>query len=118
MQDAFWHFADTYFAGRKPSSVITADNWAPDTEVMNRFKEFLRSKQVTFTDADFSATQNQDWMRDRIRHEFLFRAYNKKIANQASRRADVEVLAAIDKMPDAEALHKESNRAFAMRAAK
>lgn len=114
MQDAFWHFADTYFAGHKPA--VNGENWSPDADVMNRFKEFLRSKQLTFTDADFSS--NEEWMRDRIRHEFLFRSYNKKIANQASRRTDAEVLAAIDKMPDAEALHKESIKAYAMRAAK
>lgn len=114
MQDAFWHFADTYFAGHKPA--VNGENWSPDADVMNRFKEFLRSKQLTFTDPDFSS--NEEWMRDRIRHEFLFRSYNKKIANQASRRTDAEVLAAIDKMPDAEALHKESIKAYAMRAAK
>ena len=76
----------------------------------------LRSRQVVFTDAEFAA--NQDWGRDRIRHEFLFRAYNKKVANQAGNQTDAEVLAAIENMPKAEALLKESNRAYAMRAAK
>jgi len=114
MQDAFWHFAGSYFGTRKPA--VSSETWTPDADVMNRFKEFLRSKNVAFTDAEWDA--NQDWVRDHIRHEFLFRAYNKKVANQASNESDPEVMAAIDKMPEAESLLKESNRAYAMRAAK
>ena len=114
LQDTFWHFADSYFGTRKPT--VAGETWTPDADVMNRFKEFLKSKGVNFTDAEFTA--NQDWMRDRIRYEFLFRSYNKKVANQAARQTDAEVLAAIDDMPKAEALHKESNKAYAMRAAK
>ena len=57
-------------------------------------------------------------MRDKIRHEFLFRAYSKKVANQAIDRSDEEVLTAIENMPKAESLLKDSNRAYAMRAAK
>ena len=114
LQDIFWHFADNYFGSRKPT--VSGESWMPDGDVMNRFKDFLKAKQITFTDAEFAA--NHDWMRDRIRHEFLFRAYNKKIANQGTNQTDPEVLAAIDNMPKAESLLKESNRAFAMRAAK
>jgi carboxyl-terminal processing protease len=114
MQDAFWHFADSYFGTRK--ATVSSETWTPDADVMNRFKEFLRSKQVAFTDAEWEA--NQDWVRNHIRHEFLFRAYNHKVANQASNQTDPEVTAAIDKMPEAESLLKDSNRAYAMRAAK
>jgi carboxyl-terminal processing protease len=114
LQDAFWHFAGSYFGPRKPA--VSNETWTPDADVMNRFKEFLRSRQVTFTDAEWAA--NQDWVRDNIRHEFLFRAYTKKVANQAARQTDAEVLAAIEKMPEAESLLKDSNRAYAMRAAK
>jgi len=114
LQDAFWHFADTYYGPKKPA--VASETWMPDADVLGRFKDFLKSRQVNFTDAEFAA--NQDWMRDRIRHEFLWRAYNKKVANQAARQTDAEVLAAIDNMPKAEALLRESNRAYAMRAAK
>ena len=114
MQDAFWHFTAEYFGPKKP--VVGSETWVPDADTLNRFKEFLRARQVNFTDAEFAA--NQDWMRDRIRYEFLFRAYNKKVANQAAHQSDAEVLAAIDNVPKAEALLKESNRAYAMRAAK
>jgi len=55
---------------------------------------------------------------DRLRFEFLFRAFNKKVANQAAKQTDAEVLQAISSMPKAETLLKESNKAYAMRAAK
>ena len=114
LQGIFWHFTNTYFGPRKPA--VSGESWMPDADVMNRFKEFLHSKQVNFTDAEFAA--NQDWMRDNIRHEFLFRAYNKKIADQGRSQTDPEVLAAIDNMSKAQSLLKESDRAYAMRAAK
>lgn len=114
LQDTFWHFAESYFGTRKPT--VSSETWSPDADVMNRFKEFLHNKGVTFTDAEWAA--NQDWARTKIRWEFLFRAYNKKVANQATNQTDPEVLAAIDKMPEAESLLKDSNRAYAMRVAK
>jgi carboxyl-terminal processing protease len=114
LQDVFWHFAESYFGSKKP--VVGSETWMPDADTLNRFKEFLHSKQVNFTDAEFAA--NHDWMRDRIRFEFLWRAYSKKVAQTAAHQTDAEVLAAIDNMPKAENLLKESNRAYAMRAAK
>jgi carboxyl-terminal processing protease len=114
LQNIFWHFANNYFGPRKPA--VAGESWMPDADTMNRFKEFLHSKQIAFTDAEWTA--NQTWMRDKIRYEFLFRAYSKKVANQATNQTDPEVLAAIDNMPKAESLLKNSNRAYAMRAAK
>jgi carboxyl-terminal processing protease len=114
LQDVFWHFANSYFGSRKPA--VAGESWMPDADTMNRFKEFLHSRQINFTDAEFAA--NQDWMRDGIRYEFLFRAYNRKIADQGKFQTDPEVLAAVDNMPKAESLLKDSNRAYAMRAAK
>jgi len=113
-QDVFYHFAEAYFGPRKP--VVGSETWSPDADTMNRFKEFLKSKQIAFTDEEFK--DNLDWIRDGVRWEFLFRAYDKKVANQARHQTDPEVLAAIDTMPKAETLLKESNRAYALRAAK
>jgi carboxyl-terminal processing protease len=114
LQDIFWHFTGHYFGTRK--ATVAGESWMPDTDVLNSFKEYLHSKQIAFTDAEWAA--NQTWMRDKIRHEFLFRAYSKKVADQAIDRSDEEVLAAIENMPKAESLLKDSNRAYAMRAAK
>jgi carboxyl-terminal processing protease len=113
-EDVFWHFAGAYFGAKKPT--VAGENWTPDADVLSRFKEFLHTSQhVAFTDQEF--TVNQDWVRDRIRYEFLWRAYNKNVALAAAHQTDPEVLAAIDKMPEADSLLKESNKAYAMRAA-
>jgi prevent-host-death family protein len=112
-QNVFRHFAASYFGVKKPA--LLSESWTPDADTMNRFKEYLRSKQVTFTDEEFAA--NQDWIRDGIRHEFLFRAFNfnRKVDNQAANQTDPEVLAATTDMPKAESLLKSANRAYAMR---
>jgi hypothetical protein len=83
---------------------------------MARFKEFLTSNKVVFTDAEFA--ENRDWIRDRVRYEMLYRAFDKKTADQAERQIDPEVLKALDSMPKAESLLNESNKAYAMRAAR
>ena len=113
-QDVFYHFAESYFAGKK--AVVSGPTWSPDADMMARFKDFLKAKQVAFSDEEFKT--NQDWLRDRVRYEFLFRAYNKKVANQAAHQTDAEVLAAIESMPKADNLMRESNKAFAVRSGK
>jgi carboxyl-terminal processing protease len=115
VQDTFFHFAAVYFGGRKPH-LDAGKDFVPDADIMGRFKEFLKSKQIAFTDEEFAS--NRDWIRDRLRYEMLYRAVDKKAANQAAEQSDPEVLKAIDSMPKAENLLKESNRAYALRAAR
>ena len=113
-QSMFWHFSANYFGTKK--ATVGSQTWSPDADTMNRFKEYLKSQKITFTDEEFAA--NQEWIRDGIRWEFLFRAYNKTVADQGKEQTDAEVLAAINNMPKAESLLRDSNKAYAMRAAK
>ncbi|MGD0868943.1 MAG: S41 family peptidase [Bryobacteraceae bacterium] len=108
--DTFYHFADSYFGAKKPS---LPENWQPDADTLQRFKEYLQSKQITFTDADFTA--NLDWIRTNLRYEMIFRAFDRKTAAQLSIQVDPEVLKAIDSMPKAAGLLKDSNRVLAER---
>ena len=107
---AFYHFADSYFGVKKPH---LPENWQPDADAVQRFKEFLQSKQIAFTDADFTA--NMDWIRTNLRYEMIFRAFDRQTATQLSIQVDPEVLKAIDSMPKAAGLLKDSNRVLAER---
>jgi carboxyl-terminal processing protease len=108
----FYHFADTYFSAKKPH---LPEGWQPDADTIQRFKEFLQSKQIAFTDAEF--TTNLDWIRSNIRYEMMFRAFDRVTATQFAMQADPEVLKAIDSMPKAAGLLKDSNRVLAERLA-
>jgi carboxyl-terminal processing protease len=111
--DAFYHFANSYFGTKKAH---LPENWQPDADTVQRFKEYLQSKQFTFTDAEFTA--NLDWIRTNLRYEMIFRAFDRKTATEFEIQADPEVLKAIDSMPKAAALLKDSNRVLAERLAK
>ena len=63
-----------------------AEGWVPDDETLGRFADYLRSQQIVFTDTEFAA--NRDWMRDQIRYELYFRAFDKKTADRAALQAD------------------------------
>ena len=73
----------------------------------------LTKQQVPFSDADFAAVQ--DWMRDRIRWEFYFRAFDKNTADRARWSDDQEVSKAIESLPKAEALLHQAQKTYAMR---
>jgi carboxyl-terminal processing protease len=108
--DAFYHFASTYFGTKKPQ---LPQGWQPDDEVMNQFKAYLKEQKVPFTDADFTAAN--DWMRERIRWEFYFRAFDKNTAERSRWSSDPEVAKAIESLPKAEALLHQAQKTYALR---
>jgi carboxyl-terminal processing protease len=71
---------------------------------------------VTFTDADFDA--NKEWIRQQIRWEFYFRAFDKPAADRATWLDDPELKKAIESLPRAESLLHEVQRVLALRASK
>ena len=108
----FFHFGSRYFGVPRPH---LAEGWVPDDETLGRFADYLRSQQIAFTDAEFAA--NRDWMRDQIRYELYFRAFDKKTADRAAFHADPEVQRAVESMPKAQALLQQAERVLARRAA-
>ena len=108
----FFHFGSRYFGAPRPS---LAEGWVPDDETLQRFAGFLRSQQIAFTDAEFTA--NRDWVRDQIRYELYFRAFDKKTADRAAFQADPEVQRAIESLPKAQALLQQAERVVVHRAA-
>jgi carboxyl-terminal processing protease len=108
----FFHFGSRYFGVPRPH---LAEGWVPDDETMGRFADYLRSQQIAFTDAEFAA--NRDWMRDQIRYELYFRAFDRKTADRAAFHTDPEVQRAVESMPKAQALLQQAERVLARRGA-
>ena len=108
----FFHFGSRYFGALRPH---LAEDWVPDEEALARFAAYLRSQQIDFTDAEFAA--NRDWMRDQLRYELYFRAFDKKTADRAAFHADPEVQRAVESLPKAQALLQQAERVLARRAA-
>ena len=108
----FFHFGSRYFGAPRPH---LAEGWVPDDETLGRFADYLRSQQIAFTDAEFAA--NRDWMRDQIRYELYFRAFDRKTADRAAFHGDPEVQRAVESMPKAQALLQQAERVMARRGA-
>jgi carboxyl-terminal processing protease len=95
-----FHFGSLYFGAAQPQ--LSSPTWTPDADTLDRFKAFLRTQGVTFTDEDFAA--NRQWISDQLRLELLERAYDKNTAVRAIMHDDPEVRKAIDSLPKAQSL--------------
>jgi carboxyl-terminal processing protease len=108
----YYRFGNAFFNGAKPT---LAAGWQVDDETLNRFKAFLKTKQVTFTDADFDA--NRDWLKEQIRWELYFRAFDKNTADRARWLEDPEIRKATESLPRAQSLMQQVERVLAQRGA-
>ena len=106
----FYRFANLYFGTKKPE---LPQGWQPDAATLDRFKQFLTAQKMPFTDADFEA--NRDWVKQGIRWEFYFRAFDKNTANRAGWAEDPEIAKAIESMPKAQSLLNAAQKIYAMR---
>jgi len=108
--NTFYRFANKFFAGRKTDLPGT---WQADDDTLERYKQYLKSVNLPFTDEEFEA--NREWIRAQLRWEFLFRCFDRSTADRAKWSVDPEVQKAIESMPKAEALLKEAQKTYAMR---
>jgi len=106
----FYRFGNQFFAGRKNDLPV---NWQADNETVEKYRTYLRSVNLPFTDAEFDA--NREWIRGELRWEFLYRCFDERTADQARWESDPEVAKAIESMPKAQSLLKEAQKTYAMR---
>ncbi len=106
----FYRFANLYFGTKKPE---LPQGWQADAATLDRFKQFLTAQKMPFTDADFEA--NRGWVKQGIRWEFYFRAFDKDTANRAGWAEDPEIAKAIESMPKAQSLLNQAQKVYAMR---
>jgi carboxyl-terminal processing protease len=109
----FFHFGNQYFAGNKPTLPA---NWQPDEDVMQRFKTFVKSQKIDFTEEEWNA--NKDWVRGEIRYELYFRAFDKTTADRARWLDDPEVKKGVENLPKGQSLLQQVQRVMAQRGAR
>jgi carboxyl-terminal processing protease len=112
-QNTFYHFGNVYFGGNKP---ILPMGWQPDQNTLERFKTFLKSQNISFTDDEFNA--NRDWVSNQIKYELLFRAFDRHMAERAQWSDDPEIKKAIESLPRAQSLLMQVQRVLAQRGAR
>jgi len=105
-----FRFASTYFGSKKPE---LPKGWAPDQDVLARFKDFLHTKNFPFTDAEFE--RDKKFVSEQLRTEFYFRAFERKASERAQIMEDPEVSKAVDSMPQAQSLLSEAQKTQARR---
>jgi len=108
--NSFYRFANQFFAGRKTDLPVT---WQADNATVDRYKAYLKSVNMPFTDEEFET--NREWIKGKLRWEFLYRCYDEKAADEVTWKSDPEVAKAVESMPKAEALLKEAQKTYAMR---
>jgi len=108
--DMFYRFANNYFGTKKPE---LSANWQPGDDVLDRFRAFLETQKVTFTQAEFDA--QKDWLKERIRWEMYYRAFDKNAAYRSMWAADPEIQKAIESLPKAQSLLNQATRVYAMK---
>jgi carboxyl-terminal processing protease len=108
-----YHFADQYFAGKKPS---LPQGWQPSNDTLEQFRAYLKTTKVPFTDAEFDSSK--DFLKHWIRWEFYFRAFDKETADHAAWQDDPEVQKGIQSMPKAASLLQQVQRVLAERGVK
>ena len=84
----------------------------PLEKIQSMKMPFAELKGVTFTDAEFDG--QKDWVRDRIRWEMYYRAFDKSTAYRAMWAGDPEILKAIESLPKAQSLLNQAARVYAM----
>ena len=109
----YYRFGNAFFSGAKPA---LTPGWKVDDDTLNRFKTFLKAQQVVFTDAEFDACK--DWLREQIRWELYFRAFDKNTADRARWQEDAEIKKATESMPRAQSLMQQVERVLAQRGAR
>jgi carboxyl-terminal processing protease len=105
---AFFHFANTWFNGRTPK---LPDGWRPDEDVIKQFQEFVRRREIPFTQAEFD--ENRKWVDEQLRLEMYTRAFDRKTADRVQIEDDPQVRKATESLPTARALLSQTKMAEA-----
>lgn len=106
-----YHYGNVFFSGQKPT---LAQGWQPTDADLAKFKAWLKTQpNVPFTDDEFEA--NKEWIRQELRYELYFRAFDKPTADRAMWMDDPEIKKGIESLPKAQALVQQVQKVMAQR---
>src|ERR1700756_4701063 len=106
---AFFRFAPHYLANR------TVDhNFQVDDAVMNEFRQFLNSQQITFSEQDLKGVS--DWVKANIKAEIFTTQFGQEQGLRVRADWDPMISQAINYLPQAQALEDQAKKADEQRA--
>jgi carboxyl-terminal processing protease len=107
---AFFDYSKHYLA----THTVTRD-FQVDDGVINDFKQFLTSKQISYTDAELNAVS--DWLKTNIKAELFTSQFGQMEGMKVRANYDPEIAKALSLMPQAVALEQTAEKAEAQKQA-
>jgi carboxyl-terminal processing protease len=105
----FFNFASHYLANR------TVDkNFQVDDAVMNEFRQFLNSQQISFTEQDLNGIS--DWLKANIKADIFTTQFGQEQGLRVRADWDPMISQAISYLPQAQALEDQAKKADEQRA--
>ncbi len=105
---AFFNFAKHYVISHK-----VTESFQVDDAVMQEFRKFLDSQQITFTEAELS--ENNDWVRSNIKAELFVNEFGQQEGLKVHTETDPAVQKALDLLPKAKELADNAKKTIAQR---
>ena len=105
---AFFNFSKHYVINHK-----VAQSFQVDDAVMQEFRKFLDSQQITFTEADLA--ENNDWIRSNIKAELFVNEFGQQQGLIVHTENDPAVAKALDLLPKAKELADNAKKTIAQR---
>ena len=97
---AFFFYAPEYFSVHD-SRKMTQD-WVPDENTLEDFRNFAMRRGIQFTQADFD--HDSTWIRERLREELFITAFSKEQSDRVAFENDPEVVKAVNSLAASKAL--------------
>jgi carboxyl-terminal processing protease len=94
---AFFNFSKHYLATNTVAKDFTVDD-----AILQQFKDFLKSKQIDYTDADIAGVQ--DWVKSSIKAELFTSQFGQLEGLKIRAQWDPQIAKAVTFLPDALAL--------------
>jgi len=100
------HYAFSDFSRHYLATHTVAKDMTVDAALQQEFKDFLKSKNVEFTDKEFA--DNVEWVKARIKTELFTAQFGQAAGSRVITEWDPQVNAALNYMPEALALENHT----------